>query len=55
MPPEPILLAEPGMKRFVILEGHMRITAYLVDPSIVSFPIRALVGISSDVAQWSEW
>lgn len=55
MPAEPILLAEPGMKRLVILEGHLRITAYLVDPVAVSFPIHALVGVSPQMSEWSEW
>ena len=55
MPPEPILLTEPGMERLVILEGHVRITAYLLDPAAVSFPIRAIVGVSSDISEWSEW
>ena len=55
MPPEPILLADPGMERLVILEGHMRITAYMVDSAAVAFPIRAMVGVSADIAEWSEW
>jgi hypothetical protein len=55
MPAEPILLADPGLERLVILEGHVRITAYLVDPAAVPFPIRALVGVSPDISEWSEW
>lgn len=55
VPPEPILLAEPGMERLVILEGHVRFTAYLVEPKVVPFPLRVLVGIAPDIAAWSEW
>jgi hypothetical protein len=55
MPTAPILLAEPGLERLVILEGHSRITAYLVDPAAVWFPIRALVGVSPNISEWSEW
>ena len=55
MPAEPILLADPGLERLVILEGHLRITAYLVDPTAVPFPIRALVGVSPNISEWSEW
>ncbi len=55
MPAEPILLAEPRLERLVILEGHLRITAYLVDPAVVSFPIRAIVGVSPEISEWSEW
>jgi hypothetical protein len=54
-PEPPILLAEPGLKRLVILEGHNRILSYLVDPSAVPFPISAMVGFSSRISEWSEW
>lgn len=55
MPEPPILLAEPGMKRLVILEGHVRLITYLVEPQVVPFPIKALLGVSSRISEWSEW
>ena len=50
-----ILLAEPDLRRLVILEGHSRIVSYLANPDLVAFPIPAMVGTSSRVAEWSEW
>lgn len=51
----PILVAEPDMRRFIVLEGHNRVIGYLRNPSVVRFPIRALVGVSPQVSQWREW
>ena len=50
-----ILLAEPELRRLVLLEGHSRILSYLANPDLVTFPILALVGTSARVAEWSEW
>ena len=55
MPNPPILVSNPAMERLVILEGHLRITAYLVEPDVVPFPIRALLGLSVSINEWSEW
>jgi hypothetical protein len=55
LPAEPILVANPSLERLVILEGHMRITAYLVDSARMRFPLDAIVGISGSIADWSEW
>jgi hypothetical protein len=55
MPTPPILVSNPVMERLVILEGHLRITAYLVEPDVVPFPIRALLGLSDNINEWSEW
>jgi hypothetical protein len=55
LPTPPILVSNPAMERLVILEGHLRITAYLVEPDIVPFPIRALLGLSVYIHEWSEW
>jgi hypothetical protein len=51
----PILLAEPDLRRLVILEGHSRILSYLGHPDLVRFPILSMVGTSARVAEWSEW
>ena len=55
MPVEPIVVAEPTLERMVILEGHARITTYLVEPDLVRFPLRALIGVSAQMSRWSEW
>jgi hypothetical protein len=54
LPAEPILVADPSLEKLVILEGHVRITAYLVDSTRMRFPLEAIVGISSSIADWSE-
>jgi hypothetical protein len=54
-PESPILLSQPDLERMVILEGHNRIISYLVDPDMVPFPIRAILGVSSRISEWSEW
>lgn len=51
----PILMAQPALDRMVILEGHNRLISYLRNPSVVTFPLPALVGVSSDTSQWSQW
>lgn len=54
-PEPPILVAEPRMDRFVVLEGHNRLISYLREPSAVSFPLQVLVGLSDGISEWSEW
>ncbi|MCB0104610.1 MAG: hypothetical protein KDE50_06830 [Caldilineaceae bacterium] len=51
----PILLAESGLRRVVILEGHSRILSYLAQPALVTFPIAAMIGVSDRMSEWSEW
>ncbi len=51
----PILLAEPDLRRLVILEGHSRILSYLANSDLVTFPILSMIGTSPRVAAWSEW
>lgn len=51
----PILLAEPGLERLVILEGHNRLLGYLRGANTVAFPLDALVGIANDLSSWSQW
>lgn len=55
LPEPPILMGDAELHRLVILEGHSRMISYLVDPSAVPFPIRAMVGVSSRISEWSEW
>lgn len=55
MPEPPILLADESLERLVILEGHNRMIAYATEPKEVPFPIRAIVGVSARISEWSEW
>jgi len=50
-----ILLAEPELRRLVVLEGHSRVLSYLANPDLVKFPVRSLIGTSARVSEWSEW
>ena len=45
-PPEPILLDNPKTDELVILEGHVRMTAYLLLPSQVLPELTVLIGRS---------
>lgn len=55
MPEPPILLADTSLERLVILEGHNRMIAYATEPKEVPFPIRAILGMSARISEWSEW
>lgn len=55
MPEPPILLADTTLERLVILEGHNRMIAYATEPKEVPFPIRAILGVSARISEWSEW
>jgi hypothetical protein len=51
----PILIAEPDLRRLVILEGHNRMMGYARGMNAVEFPLRVLLGVSSRASEWSEW
>lgn len=36
----------------VILEGHLRLTAYLLEPESISAPVEAIIGYSRDFTKW---
>jgi hypothetical protein len=54
-PAPPILVSRPELDRLVILEGHARVTAYLLAPQLAPLPLDALVGISPAVGEWNQW
>ena len=55
VPVDPILVAEPGLGRFVILEGHTRLSAYALVGAAVAPSIDVIVGVTARAAEWSEW
>jgi hypothetical protein len=37
----------------VLLEGHARLTAYMLEPRQIPFPLRVMVGLSPQMPQWT--
>ena len=50
--PEPILLAPKAAGDLIILEGHVRITAYALAGSDAPYPMLALLGLASGFSSW---
>jgi hypothetical protein len=53
-PPELIAVATPGGP-LVLVEGHWRLTAYALYPEFLPEELEILLGVSEDVARWSEY
>jgi hypothetical protein len=51
--PELILVSTSLRGRLVVLEGHARLTAYMMRPEELPAETHALLGTSPDMAQWS--
>jgi hypothetical protein len=54
-PAPPILVSRPELDRLVILEGHARVTAYLLAPRLAPLPLDAFVGTSAAIHEWGQW
>ena len=54
-PPELILVATPDHQRLVVLEGHGRLTAYAVFPERLPVELELLLGVSAEMAAWTEF
>jgi len=54
-PVSPILVTDQRMERYVILEGHLRMTAYLLAVTALPPRVPVLLGVSGRIAEWSEW
>lgn len=50
--PEPILVSKDENSDLVILEGHLRLTAYLMEPEFIPEKLKAVVGFSKDIVKW---
>lgn len=50
----PILMTNPAHDAFVILEGHVRLTAFL-DDEVAAKSLGALVGTSGNIEKWALW
>lgn len=49
---EPIFATIPGSEDLVLVEGHLRITTYLLDPQYTPHEIEAILGYSENFRKW---
>jgi hypothetical protein len=54
-PPELIAIAPPDLSKLVLLEGHVRLTAYALFPEMLPDELHVFAGTSDDVDRWSEF
>jgi hypothetical protein len=54
-PPELIAIAPPDLSKLVVLEGHVRLTAYALFPELLPDELEVFVGTSAGVDRWSEF
>jgi hypothetical protein len=53
--PELITVTNPERSKLVLLEGHVRLTAYAAYPECLPDELEAFLGTSPRIAEWSEW
>jgi hypothetical protein len=53
--PELIVVTDPERSKLVLLEGHVRLTAYAAFPEYLPDELEAYLGISPHIGEWSEW
>src|SRR5438477_122121 len=53
--PELIVVTDPEQSRLVLLEGHVRLTAYAAFPEYLPAELELYLGTSPTVADWSEF
>jgi hypothetical protein len=53
--PELIVVTNPERSKLVLLEGHVRLTAYAAFPDYLPDELDVYLGVSSRISEWSEW
>ena len=53
--PELIVVTDPQRSKLVLLEGHVRLTAYAAFPEYLPDELEAYVGVSARIAEWCQW
>jgi hypothetical protein len=53
--PELIVVTDPERSRLVLLEGHVRLTAYAAFPEYLPDELEVYLGTSPRISQWSEF
>ena len=54
-PPELIAVAPPDRSRLVVVEGHVRLTAYALYPEYLPAELEIYLGTSEDMHRWTEF
>jgi hypothetical protein len=54
-PPKLIVVAMPDRSRLVVLEGHVRLTAYALYPEYLPHELEVYLGTADDMARWTEF
>jgi hypothetical protein len=52
---ELIVVTTPDHSRLVAVEGHVRLTAYALYPEYLRERVEVLLGVSDEIAKWSEF
>jgi hypothetical protein len=53
--PELIVVTDPARSKLVLLEGHVRLTAYAAFPECLPGELELYLGTSPTIADWSEF
>ncbi|HEU5405311.1 MAG TPA: hypothetical protein VFU52_04445 [Gaiellaceae bacterium] len=53
--PELIVVGDRERSKLVLLEGHVRLTAYAAFPEYLPDELEAYLGVSPRIGEWSEW
>jgi hypothetical protein len=53
--PELIVVADPARSKLVVLEGHVRLTAYAAFPELLPDELELYLGTSPGIAAWCQW
>jgi hypothetical protein len=54
-PPELIAVTNPAHAPLVLVEGHIRLTAYALFPEYLPEEVEILLGVSSEIDDWSQF
>jgi hypothetical protein len=49
------VVTSPERAKLVLLEGHVRLTAYAAFPELLPDQLGAYLGISPRIEEWSQW
>jgi hypothetical protein len=54
-PPELIVVAPPDRSQLVVVEGHVRLTAYALYPQYLPAELEIFLGTAEDMSRWTEF
>jgi hypothetical protein len=53
--PELVVVTDPVRSKLVLLEGHVRLTAYAAFPELLPDELEVYLGVSPRIREWSLW